>query len=135
MTSMQLTYDDALLACARQCSTFAYEHCRDVNCCSELIILSLDCTELCRQASMHWRRKSERTRAVALQCIEVCNKLTRHLTDDVHGHARQLLEYCLKARRCCSEIVAQPWVSNHLTNHSAATVCYGITLPVSIYQA
>lgn len=135
MASVPLTYDDVLLACANQCSRFAYEHCRDVNRCSELIILSLDCADLCRQASMLWRNKSERTKSAALQCIDVCDRLIRRLVDTMCEHACQLSEYCLKAKRCCYEITAQPWVCSNSTSHPTATVCYGITLPGSIYRA
>lgn len=135
MTSMQLVCDDVLFICARQCNTFAYEHCRDVNRCSELIILSLDCAELCRQASMLWRSKSEKTKFIALQCAEACNQLIRHLYSAVCGHARQLSEYCLKAKNCCNEIAAQHRVSDHSINYPTATVCYGIALPTSIYRA
>ncbi len=135
MAIVQLTCDNALLVCAKQCSTFAYEHCRDVNRCSESIILSLDCAELCRQTSMLWRSKSDKTKAVVLQCAKACDQMVRHLADDTHEHARQLSEYCLKAKRCCSEITVQPWVSNHSIRYPTATVCYGITLPVSIYRA
>lgn len=135
MTRMQLTCDDALFACARQCSTVAHEYCRDVNRCSELIILSLDCAELCRQTSILWRNKSEKTKSTALQCIETCDQLTRYLAGNTHDHARQLSEHCLRARQCCSEIATQSWENNHSISYPAATVCYGITLPVSIYRA
>ncbi len=135
MVNMQSTCDDALLACASQCSAFAGEYCRNVDCCHESIILSLDCAELCRQTSMFWRGKSEKTKSIALQCAETCDQLIRHLAGDTHEQARQLSEDCLKAKRCCNEIAAQSWVRKHSINHPATTVCYGITLPVSIYRA
>lgn len=135
MANAQLTCDKALTACASECRTVAYEHCRDVDHRSELIILSLDCADLCRQTSMLWRSKSEKTKAIALQCVEACDQLIRHLTDDTSDYAHRLSDCCLKAKRCCSEIAAQPWVSNHSISYPTATVCYGITLPASIYRA
>ncbi len=135
MASVQLTCDSALLACARQCNTFAYEHCRDSNRCSESIILSLDCAELCRQTSMLWRSKSEKTKPAALQCADACDKLIHHLANDTCVYTRQLVECCLRAKQCCNEIAAQPWVTSHSISYPTATVCYGITLPASIYQA
>lgn len=135
MVSVHPIYDDVLLACAKQCSAFAQDNCKELNHSNEILQLSLDCADLCRQTSVLWRNRSEKTKNTALFCIRACDSVMRHLTISMSVHTHSLVESCLRARQRCAEIVEQSWCNKHATHSQTATVCYGIALPASIYQA
>lgn len=135
MASIKLAYEDTLLSCAKQCNALANSHCKETIICSDVIVSSLDCAELCRETSILWRNRSEKTTNMALLCIRACERLTTHLSTSVSDCTVQLIESCLRAKLRCREIVEHSRNSQQQRNSQLATVCYGITLPSSIYPA
>ncbi|QJD80880.1 hypothetical protein [Spirosoma rhododendri] len=131
----QAAIHDSLLQCAVQCREFVLSNRHNADLCSETIVLGIDCAELCRQMSVLISHKTEKSASVAKLCIRACESLLRQLTFSAEPSAQPLIDSCVQARRCCQTVVDQHMVPDQFAPAKSSVVCYGITLPVSVYRA
>jgi hypothetical protein len=135
MMTKQSIIHDSLLQCAVLCREFVWDHRHAVDLCSETIVLGIDCAELCRQMSVLVSHKTPRSLSTASLCVRACDDLLRQLSFCSDLSVQQLTDSCLQVRRHCQSLVEQTATPDQFVLAKSPTVCYGITLPISVYRA